>query len=134
MTTDKLNSTLHLTIYGKAIEEVSEFTYLGHKLSSKNDSMIPLQYRIGLGWAAFHKNKTILTSKRVSNGLKSKILNTYIMPVVLYGLECLNWTTATLKKLTTFQNHMMRLITNHRLSDHIRIETLLTTTKLTPIA
>ena len=75
----------------------------------------------------------MLTSKRVSYHLKSKIFNTYVIPVVLYGLECVNWTSKSLQKLVVLQNHMMRFMTNKRLSDHTRIEDLLRTTKLTSI-
>ena len=56
-----------------------------------------------------------------------------MLTVVLYGLECVNWTLKSLQKLVVFQNHMMRFMTNKRLSDHTRIEDLLRTTKLTPI-
>ena len=133
MTTDKINTNLHLTIDNDEISQVTEFTYLGHKLSSINDGLVAVQHRIGLGWAAFNKNKAVLTSKRVSYHLKSKIFNTNVIPVVLYGLECVNWTSISLQKLVVFQNHMMRFMTNKRLSDHTRIEDLLRTTKLTPI-
>ena len=133
MTTDKINTNLHLTIDNNKMSQVTEFIYLGHKLSSKNDGLVAVQHRIGLGWAAFNKNKAVLTSKRVSYHLKSKIFNTYVIPVVLYGLECVNWTSKSLQKLVVFQNHMMRFMTNKRLSDHTRIEDLLRTTKLTPI-
>ena len=34
MTTDKSNQHLHLPIYGKPIKQVTEFIYLGHKLSA----------------------------------------------------------------------------------------------------
>ena len=132
MTTDKINTNLHLTIDNNEISQVTEFTYLGHKLSSINDGLVAVQHRIGLGWAAFN-NKAVLTSKRVSYHLKAKIFNTYVIPVVLYGLECVNWTSKSLQKLVVFQNHMMRFMTNKRLSDHTRIEDLLRTTKLTPI-
>ena len=57
------------------------------------------------------------------------------MPVVLYGLERVNWTSESLQKLVVFQNHIMRFMTNKRLktSDHTRIEDLLSKTKLIPI-
>ena len=64
MTTDKSNQPLHLTIYGKPIKQVSEFIYLGHKLSATNDGTAAVKHRIGLGWAAFENNKKLLTSKR----------------------------------------------------------------------
>ena len=88
MTTDKINTNLHLTIDNNEISQVTESIYLGHKLSSKNDGLVAVQHRIGLGWAAFNKNKAVLTSKRISYHLKSKICNTFVIPIVLYGLVC----------------------------------------------
>ena len=35
--------------------------------------------------------------------------------------------------METFQNHIMRFMTNHRIIDHVKIEDLLKTTSLTPI-
>ena len=134
MTTNKDNIPLNITIYGKQIAQVTEFVYLGHKLSSSNNGIAPVQHRIGLGWAAFENNKHILTSTRVPYKIKTKVYNTYILPVLLYGLDCVNWTTTLLKRVETFQNHIMRFMTNKRLTDHIKIQTLLEITGLTPIA
>ena len=133
MTTDKTKTNLNLTIYNNQITQVTEFIYLGHKVSSKNHGLAAVQHRIGLGWAAFNKNKAVLTSTRIPYQLKSKIFNTYVLPVVLYGLECVNWSSKSLQKLSVFQNHMMRFMKNTKLSDHTRIEDLFHTTKLTAI-
>ena len=58
MTTAK-NCDLRITINGKQIKQVTEFFYLGHKLSCTNDGTAAVKHRIGLGWAAFENNKTI---------------------------------------------------------------------------
>ena len=133
MTTDKNSPPLNITIYGKPIKHVSEFVYLGHKLSCTNDGTAAVKHRIGLGWAAFEKNKNILVSKRIPLHIKTKIYNTYVLPVVLYGLECVNWTTKLCQTVEVFQNHIMRFMTNHRLLDHIPIKELRKATKLIPI-
>ena len=134
MTTDKNSPPLNITIYGKPIKQVSEFVYLGHKLSSTNDGTAAVKHRIGLGWAAFEKNKTLLTSRRVPQRIKSKIYTIYVLTVILYGLECVNWTTKLLQSAEVFQNHIMRFMTNHRLLDHIPIIELRRTTNLLPIS
>ena len=72
-----------------------------------------LQHRIGLGWAAFEKNKYILTSPL---RIKAKTYNTYILPVLLYGLDFVNWKVTTLNKIENFQNHIMRFMTNKQLT------------------
>ena len=133
MTTAKSNKILNLTIYNKQIKQVNDFIYLGHKLSSTNNGAAAVQHRIGLGWASFSKYKLLLTSPRIPYHIKNKIYNTYILPVVLYGLECVNWTKTQCNKIEVFQNHIMRFMTNHKLTDHITIETLRKTTKLIPI-
>ena len=131
MTTDKSDQPLHLTIndltgldrawwffhhvntfyIGKPIVQVSKFIYLGHKLSATNDGTAAVKHRIGLGWAAFEKNKEILTSKRVPYNIKAKVYNTYVLPVVLYGLECVNWTSKLCMTVENLQNHIIRFMT-----------------------
>ena len=134
MSTDKsLQDHNRPTMYGKAIEYVSEFVYLGHKLSDKNDGSVAVAHRIGLGWAAFEKNKILLKSNRIPVYIKKKIYNTYILPVVMYGLECVNWTSRLCCKIETFQNNMMRIMTGKTLLDKIKIEDLRATTGLVPI-
>ena len=65
MTTDKNPPSLNITIYVKPIKQASKFIYVGHKLSSTNDGTAAVKYQIGLGWAAFEKNKNLLVSKRI---------------------------------------------------------------------
>jgi len=65
LTTDKTNKVRDIYINEKQIEQVREFVYLGHKLTSDNNGQTAVQHRIGLGWAAFEKNKLSLTSKRL---------------------------------------------------------------------
>ena len=91
MTADKINRNHHLTIDINEVSQVTEFIYLGHKIFSKNDGLVAVQHRIGPGWATFNKNKAVLTSKKDTYQLKSKIFNTFVIPLVLCGLECVSW-------------------------------------------
>ncbi len=124
---------LQLKIYGKEIEEVSEFVYLGHKLSRINDGSAAVQHRISLGWAAFQNNKVLLTSSRIPPKVKGKIYKTYILPVVLYGLDCVNWTSILCEKVEVFQNNMMRIMLDKNILDKIRIKELQKITGLDPL-
>lgn len=79
-----------------------------------------VKYRLGLGRATFEKSKLRLTSKRVLLHIKSKIYNTYILPVILYGFVFVNWTTNLFRKtIETLQNRVWGIMTNYRLIDHI---------------
>ena len=109
------------------------FDYLGYRISFDGDDTAAIKHRIGLGWDAFNKNKLILTSKLIPYIIKSKVYKTYIVPVVLYGLECSTWKEATLQKLETFQNYVMRFMTSHTLLDKVTITTLRQATGLQPI-
>ena len=132
MTTDKSNQLLHLTIYGKPIVQVSDFIYLCHKLSATNDGTAAAKHRIGLGWAAFEKNKELLTSKCVPYNIKTKVYNTYVLPVVMHGLECINWTYKLCMTVETSQerermyfNHVITYIQFTYQIEQIRKEKLL---------
>jgi len=49
MSTAKLQVDLSITIYGKPIKQVTQFIYLGHKLTLSSNQEITLKHRIGLG-------------------------------------------------------------------------------------
>ena len=102
-------------------------------MSDTNDGTAAVKHSIGLGWAAFDNNEVLLTSKRVPYCIKPSVYKTYVFPVVLYGLECVNWTIKLQHNIETFQNHIMSFMRNNRLIDHVKIEELLKITTLTPI-
>ena len=85
-------------------------------------------------FVTIQNNKKLLTSKRIPVTIKAKIYNTYVLPVVLYGLECATWTITSTTKLETFQNHIMRFMTSPKLQHHVTIESLRSQTKLKPIS
>ena len=73
-----------MSLNGKRINKVSDFKYLGSKVSStKND----LAHRRSLAWAAFKKLDKIWLAKHVSVKLKVNILRASVFSVLLYGSE-----------------------------------------------
>ena len=133
MSTDKQQTPLSITIFSKPIKQVTEFVYLGHKLTSSNNHVATLKHRIGLGWAAVQKNSIVLKSKRVPISVKVKTYLIYILPVVVYGLDCITWNKTLSNDIEVFQNHIMRFITGHKLVDRIKISTLRNKTSLPPL-
>lgn len=67
---------------------------------------VPVQNRIGLSWVVFAKNKALPASSHLLFKTKVKVYNAYILPVLLYGLVCINWTVTLLKgkdsRITSF--------------------------------
>ena len=51
-------------------------------------------------------------------------METYIYPVVAYGLEVVTWNTSKINKIQTFQNDLMRYILGKRRIDKVKIEKL----------
>lgn len=55
------------------------------------------------------------------------------LTIVLYGIKCVSWSLTLCKKIEFFQNYIRIFMTNHRLSDQIKIKELFELTKLVPI-
>ena len=56
--------------------------------------------------------------------VRTNVVETYIYPVITYGLECVTWTKALENKMNVFQNKIMRFLINKSVMDKISIETL----------
>ena len=133
MTTDKQNRPLNIQLHGHCIEQVDEFQYLGHNISNSNDHLAAIKHRISLGWAAFNNNSQTLKSSHIPSKVKGRLFTTYVLPVVLYGMDCVAWTQPLIQKMEVFQNHAMRIMTGYRLIDRKPITELRSMTGLRPM-
>ena len=127
------DSRSKLNIAGHDIDVVQEFEYLGRIISNNADDLKAVEGRINKGWQAFQNKKDLITSRQLSYKTKKDIYETFILPVVLYSMETVTWKPILLQKLVTFQNHIMRFMTNHLLSDRVPIAQLQQTTNLNSI-
>ena len=108
----------------KELEVVTSFEYLGRVLSSDSDDHKAVTSRIGKGWAAFNKVKSIITSKQVPMKTKARTYETYIVSCVLYASETIKWSNNHLSRIQKFENDIMRWMTNKRLNDRVSIKRL----------
>ena len=115
---------LQIQIGQKAADEVSSFTYLGYEITCDGKDEKAVKARIALGWAAVNKKIDVLRSNILSMKNKVRIVETYIYPVVRYGLEAVSWTKTLQSKIQVFQNDLMRLLTGNNKLDKVRIEKL----------
>lgn len=128
------NSTLpDIVINGTKLDVVEKFEYLGRILSNKSDDTAAVVARIGCGWAAFKKVKSILTNRHLSMTSKRQTYETYVLPTVLYAAETITWKPQLRHMLTVFQNHIMRWMCHNRLIDRTPITVLTRVTGLRPI-
>ena len=106
------------------LKMISIFDYLGRRLSNDADDTPAVKYRIGIGWDAFKKVQSIITSRHVSMRHKALTYETYVRPAVLYASETMTWKKDLLQRMEVFQNHILRWMTRCRLIDHIPLREL----------
>ena len=121
---------LEIKVGEKIAEEVTSFTYLGYEVTSDGNDERAIKTRIALGWAAINKKLDLLRSKVLYMKNKSKLVETYIYPIVRYGLEAATWSKALTSKIVVFQNDIMRVLTGNSKLDMVRIDKPKETTKL----
>jgi hypothetical protein len=96
-----------LTIDGQNIEVVEDFKYLGSFIASSEKD---IKARIGLGWAAFNKLRTILTSKLISIDHRLRIFDAACISILLYGCESWTLTPELTNKLDVFSRTCYRIM------------------------
>jgi hypothetical protein len=95
-------------IDNSSIERVEEFKYLGTMLTVHNSIQEEIKNKLKLGNDCFHSVQNLLSSSLLSKHLKMKIYRTIILPVVLYGCEAWSLTLREDRRLTLFENRMLR--------------------------
>ena len=124
------NTVLHIN--NQLIKIVPVFDYLGRSLSNNSDDTPAVKSRIGIGWDAFNRVKSILTSRTVSMKHKAMAYSMYVKPAVLYAAETIAWKKDLMHRIEVFQNHVMRWMTRTRLVDHVSLADLRKRTGIEP--
>ena len=89
---------------------MEEFKYLGTTLTNQNSIPEEIKSRLRLGNACYHSVQNLLSSMLLSKNLKIKIYRTIILPIVLYGCETSSLTLLEERKLSVFENMVLRRI------------------------
>ena len=77
-------------IYGKTIETVTDFIFLGSKITADGDCSHEIKRCLLLGRKAMTKLDSILKSRDIILPTKVRLVKDMVFPVVMYGCE--NWT------------------------------------------
>ena len=85
-----------------------EFKYLGTALTIQNPIQEEIKSRLKSGNACFHLVQNLLSCSLLSRNLKINIYRTIILPVVLYGCEPWSLALREERKLTMFENRVLR--------------------------
>ena len=76
--------------YGEAVEAVSDFIYLGSKITADGDCSHEIKRCLLLGRKVMTNLDTILKSRDITLPTKVHLVKAMVFPVVMYGCE--SWT------------------------------------------
>ena len=94
---------IRVVIRGQELECVSNFVYLGSKLSRRNDLGPEIVRRIGLAASSFGLlKKPLWKMPEINLDTKLKIYKAVVLPTLLYGAETWSTKQKDIKKLNTF--------------------------------
>ena len=72
------------------METVSDFIYLGSKITADSDYSHAIKRCLLLGRKVMTNIDSILKSRNITLSIKVQLVKTMVFPVVMYGCEC--WT------------------------------------------
>ena len=96
-------TTQPVQLYGKNLEDVEEFTYLGSIMSSDGTSDAEVRARLTKARIAFRTLKNFWKSGNISQKTKLRIFKSNVLSTLFYGSESWKITEAVLNKLEVFQ-------------------------------
>jgi hypothetical protein len=70
-----------------SFENVSQFKYLGKRVTNQNLIQEEIKRRLNTGNACYSLVQNLLSSRMLSKNVKVRIYKSVILPVVLYGCE-----------------------------------------------
>ena len=77
-------------IDGETVETVSDFIFLGSKITADGDSSHEIKRHLLLGRKVMTNLDSILKSRDITLPTKVHLVKTMVFPVIMYGCEC--WT------------------------------------------
>jgi len=99
-----------MKIDNSSIERVEDFKYLGTTLTNQNSIQEEIKSRLKSGNACYYSVQNLLSSRLLSKYLKIKIYRTLIPPVVLYGCETMSLALREERRLSVFENRVLRRV------------------------
>ena len=120
-------------IDNNTVDVVTEFNYLGCTFTSHAGSHKEILRRIALAGSAMNSLSCVWKRKRLSTRLKVRILNSMVIPILLYGSETWIVLQADANRLSGFYMQCQRRLLGVRWYDLISNDTISSMTGLPPI-
>ena len=83
----KIMASSPITIEGGKVEAVTDFIFLGSKITADNDCSHEIKRHLLLGGKAMTNLDSVLKSKDITLPTKVRTLKAVVFPVVMYGCE-----------------------------------------------
>ena len=99
-----------VSIDGKDVEDVDSFTYLDAIVNKTGGAEQDITARVGKARSSFNKLTKVWKSSQYSMRTKTRIFNSNVLTVLLYGSETWRMTKRDEDKLDSFQHKCLRKI------------------------
>lgn len=124
---------VEITIDTSNIEQLQNFTYLGHQITENAKCDGEIKRRIEIARSTFSKMNRVLTSNRIPLKTRSRLVQCYVWSTLLYGAETWTVATAIKKKLEALEMWVYRRMLKISWKDKIRNEVVLQRMNITSL-
>ena len=90
-------------IGGETMETVSDFIFLGSKITADGDCSHEIKRRLLLGRKVMTNLDSILKSRDITLPTKVRLVKAMVFPVVMYGCECWTVEKAERRRIDAFE-------------------------------
>ena len=99
-----------INVNSEHVEAVDKFIYLGSMISSDCSSNQEIDRRIQLAHKAFGRLNRVWRSSKIRTSTKIRILNTCVLPILLYGCESWSFSVSISHRLDAYHRNCLRYI------------------------
>lgn len=120
-----------IKINNKPLEYTESYIYLGKRISfDKINNELEIERRVQNTWNRYWNLKEVFKSNLPIN-LKTKIMNSSLLPCLTYGCQTWKFTTKVKQKINSCQRGMERSMLNIKKKDKVRNSNIRKVTKAT---
>ena len=119
------NSKANVIVDNVELEQVKEFKYLGQTITADAKTETEIRIRTCIAKGRYQELNKILSNKKISQKLKLRLINCFIMSVFTYGCETWTINKDIENKINAFEMWILRKVANVKWSDKITNEDVL---------
>ncbi|MCH9665805.1 MAG: hypothetical protein K0U41_08180 [Gammaproteobacteria bacterium] len=107
------------------IQKIKKFNYLGSMITEDGRCDTEIRRRIGIAKDSFQKLNKILKDRKLTMGTKIRVLDCYVLSILLYGSECWTISPPMKQKLEAVEMWFYRRMLRISWTDHATNEEVL---------